>query len=50
MAVVEALGDLKDRRSVLPLIDALKDENWQIRKEAIEALGDIEDQRAMVAK
>jgi len=37
----KALGDVGDKRAVVPLIHALKDENWRVRSEAAVALGKI---------
>ena len=37
----KALGDVGDKRAVVPLIQALKDENWRVRSEAARALGKI---------
>ncbi|MGB2842281.1 MAG: HEAT repeat domain-containing protein [Halobacteriota archaeon] len=37
----KALGDVGDIRAVVPLIQALKDENWRVRSEAARALGKI---------
>lgn len=41
----EALGEIKDKRAVEPLIEALKDEG--VRNSATTALGRIEDKRAL---
>ena len=41
----EALGEIKDKRAVEPLIEALKDEG--VRHSAATALGRIEDKRAL---
>ena len=46
MKVASALGQIEDPAAMDQFSDALKDENWQVRKEAAEALGDIEDARA----
>jgi len=45
--VIRALGDMKDKRAVEPLISALKDESWQVRRNAAMALGEIKDARAV---
>ncbi len=46
--LLRLLGKLGDKRAVLPLIEALKDEDEDVRKEAAEALGELEDKRAVV--
>jgi HEAT repeat protein len=46
-AAAEALGKIKDRRAVEPLIAALKDESFSVRQAAAEALGKIKDPRAV---
>ena len=43
----EALGNMKVRRAVKPLVKALKGEYWYTRKMAAYALGDIGDVRAI---
>ena len=43
----EALGKIRDKKAVDPLIVALKDEDWQVREEAVLALGRIGDKRAV---
>ena len=43
----EALGEIGDARAVEPLILALKDEYWEVRRRAAEALGEIGDARAV---
>ena len=45
--VVEALGEIRDKRAVQPLITALKDESSAVRREAAEALGRIGDEQAV---
>ena len=40
-----ALGQIRDPRSVPPLISALKDENADVREQAAFALGQIRDKR-----
>lgn len=45
----EALGRLKDPRSVTPLIAALKDKKIEVQCAAARALGDIKDPRAVEA-
>ena len=40
---VEAMGDIEDRKAVEPLISALTDPDWQIRKKAAWALGEMKD-------
>lgn len=42
----EALGDIRDPKSVDPLIGALKDRDHEVREEAAEALAKIGDKRA----
>jgi HEAT repeat protein len=44
----EELGRAHNAQAVMPLIDALKDEDWGVRKAAAEALGRIRDPRALV--
>jgi HEAT repeat protein len=39
MQAAEALGEIRDPKSVDPLIQALRDENWEVRRNAKEALG-----------
>ena len=48
VAAAEALGELNDKRAVVPLIAALKDEDRSVRGEAAESLGELEDKRAVV--
>ncbi|MFB0564273.1 MAG: HEAT repeat domain-containing protein [Candidatus Aminicenantaceae bacterium] len=43
----KALGKIKDKRAVEPLIQALKDENFIGQWEAVWALGEIKDKRAV---
>jgi HEAT repeat protein len=42
----EALGDIRDPKSVDPLIGAFKDRDHEVREEAAEALAKIGDKRA----
>jgi HEAT repeat protein len=42
----EALQRLREEWAVEPLIAALKDDNWQIRKKVVWSLGEIKDTRA----
>ncbi|MFN3699646.1 MAG: HEAT repeat domain-containing protein, partial [Dictyoglomus sp.] len=46
-AAAKALGEIKDKRAVEPLISALKDEDWYVREAAAYALGEIGDSRAV---
>jgi HEAT repeat protein len=46
-AVAAALGDLRDRRAVLPLIQLLKDEYRMVKLAAALALADIGDKSAL---
>jgi HEAT repeat protein len=48
-AVAASLGDLRDRRAVDPLIQALKDEYKMVKLAAALALADIGDKRAVPA-
>jgi hypothetical protein len=41
-----ALGDIKDRKAVSPLVDALYDRDSDVRQAAAKALGDIGDDSA----
>ena len=43
----EALGEIGDTRAVEPLIQALKDKDYDVRRHAAEALGEIGDTRAV---
>jgi len=47
--VAEALGRLKDKRAVLPLIESLADDNIRVSRYAALALGEIGDARALDA-
>lgn len=42
-----ALGQMKSRRAVLPLIELLHDAEWRVRQYAVEALGEIGEKRAV---
>lgn len=42
-----ALGKVKDKRAVEPLIEALKDRNRDVRRESTFALGEIKDTKAV---
>ena len=42
---IEVLGRLKDPRAVEPLIQTLKDEEWQVREKAVEILSNLGDTR-----
>jgi len=42
-----ALGEIGDSRAVEPLINALGDENWEVRSTVAKALGKISDDRAI---
>ena len=44
---VEALGKIGDARVVEPLMQALKDEHWDVRRKAAWALGNIGDVRGV---
>jgi HEAT repeat protein len=46
-AAVWALGRIGDPRALGPLLDALGDDRWQVRRGAAEALGHLEDERAV---
>jgi len=48
-SAAETLGEIDDKRAILPLINALKDEDWNVRSDAAEALGDISDEKAVPA-
>lgn len=43
----KALGKIGDTRAVEPLIQALRDEDWEVRSGAARALGEIGDARAV---
>jgi len=43
----KALGDLEDKRAVVPLIAALKDKDSVVRKNAASSLGNLKDKRAI---
>jgi len=47
MTAAKLLGEIGDPRAVDPLIDALQDEDWQVRAEAATALGKIGDAKAI---
>jgi HEAT repeat protein len=47
LGIIEALGEIKDRSAVDPLIRLLKDRDIEIRWEAALALGEIGDTRAV---
>ena len=44
-----ALGNLRDKKAVLPLISALQDKNRWVREWTVWALGEIGDERAIPA-
>ena len=46
-SAANALGEIGDSRAVDPLIDMLKSQNWEVRKDAARALGEIGDSRAV---
>jgi HEAT repeat protein len=46
-AACEALGKLKDKRAVEPLIETLGDKDEYVRERACEALGKLKDKRAV---
>jgi len=48
-AVAAALGDLRDKRAIDPLIHSLKDEYRMVKLAAAIALADIGDKRAVPA-
>jgi HEAT repeat protein len=43
----DALGEIGDNQVVAPLIDALDDDNQEVRKTVIQSLGEIGDERAI---
>jgi len=45
--VTSALADIGDERAVEPLIEALKDDKWYVRRCSVRALGIIGDERAV---
>jgi len=45
--IIDALGEIKDKRAVEPLIEFLHDKTWYVRSSAATALGKIKDQRAI---
>ncbi|HEX5571234.1 MAG TPA: HEAT repeat domain-containing protein, partial [Ktedonobacterales bacterium] len=45
----EALGNLRDRHAVAPLIAALEDADASVRYDAATALGQLRDRRALPA-
>jgi HEAT repeat protein len=48
-AAAWALGRIGSEGVLKPLLDALSDPGWQVRREAAEALGSLEDDRAVPA-
>ena len=46
-AATEALGDIKDKRAVEPIIPELQDKDEYMRETAAEALGKLNDSRAV---
>ncbi len=46
---IRAIGNFKDSRSLVPLLEFLKDEEWRIRREAILSLGKVGDQRSVTS-
>jgi len=47
ISAAKALGELKDARTVEPLIAVLKDRDWSVREAAAGALGQLGDSRAV---
>jgi len=48
-AIISILGEIKDDRAVIPLIEILNDDaSWALRSEAAKALGNICDPRALI--
>ncbi|MCK5480627.1 MAG: HEAT repeat domain-containing protein, partial [Gammaproteobacteria bacterium] len=48
-AAAWALGRIGGEGALEPLLDALSDPGWQVRREAAQALGSLEDDRAVPA-
>ena len=48
LAAAQGLGSLKDKSSVAPLCEALKDDEWSVRYHAALALGDMNDKDAVI--
>ncbi|MCK4736590.1 MAG: HEAT repeat domain-containing protein [Methanophagales archaeon] len=46
-AAAKALGNIRDKRAVEPLVQALKDEYLRVRRGVAETLGKIGDKRAV---
>jgi HEAT repeat protein len=46
-AAAWALGRIGGEGALVPLLEALADERWQVRREAAQALGSLEDPRAV---
>ncbi len=46
MNAASALGNLRSRRAVVPLLRALNDEKWYVRQQAAKSLGRIGDGQA----
>jgi HEAT repeat protein len=44
---VRALGRIRSKRAVIPVIALLKDPNWRVRRRSAEALGEIKDKRSI---
>lgn len=47
MNAVKILGQIGDTRALEPLIEALKDKDWNVQEKTAEALGKIGDERAV---
>jgi HEAT repeat protein len=48
-AAAWALGRIGGQRALEPLLDALSDPRWQVRREAAQALGSLEDDKSVPA-
>ncbi len=43
----QALGKLKDKKAIGPLIESLSDPHWGVREHSVKALGNIKNERAI---
>ncbi len=46
-AVAQMLGEIADKRAVIPLLEALSDDNLMVQIWIVESLGKLDDQRAV---
>lgn len=47
-SIISILGEIKDERAIILLIEVLNDTSWVLRSEAAKALGNIGDPRALM--